>query len=117
MHRTSCAAPSALRQLVGYHSNTHSGQPTIAVYLQHAGCAEGVSEFYRREEQGVRDVTRIFGTTPTCYGQPGAAWAPQTYPALTKLGIGMYLDEADHVGIDDQRGATEVAPYCSRAAL
>ena len=71
---------------IGYHSNTHSGQPTIAVYLQHAGWDEGVAEFYRREEQGVRDVTRIFGTTPTCYGQPGAAWAPQTYPALTQAG-------------------------------
>ena len=46
---------------IGYHSNTHSGQPTIAVYLQHAGWDEGVAEFYRREEQGVRDVTRIFG--------------------------------------------------------
>lgn len=87
---------------IGYHSNTHSGQPTIAVYLQHAGWDDGIAEFYRREEQGVRDVTRIFGAKPTCYGQPGAAWAPQTYPALTQLGIGMYLDEADHVGIDDQ---------------
>src|SRR5262245_13875998 len=87
---------------IGYHSNMHSGQPTIAVYLQHAGWDEGIAEFYRREEQGVRDVTRIFGSAPTCYGQPGAAWAPQTYPALTKLGIGMYLDEADHVGIEDQ---------------
>ena len=87
---------------IGYHSNTHSGQPTIAVYLQHAGWDDGVAEFSRREEQGVRDVTRIFGTIPTCYGQPGAAWAPQPYAALTKLGIGMYLDEADHVGIDDQ---------------
>jgi hypothetical protein len=87
---------------IGYHSNTHSVQPTIAVYLQHAGWDDGIAEFYRREEQGVRDVTRIFGTTPTCYGQPGAAWAPQAYPALTRLGIGMYLDEADHVGIDDQ---------------
>lgn len=87
---------------IGYHSNTHSGQPTIAVYLQHAGWDDGVDEFYRREEQGVRDVTRIFGAKPTCYGQPGASWAPQPYAALAKLGIGMYLDEADHVGIDDQ---------------
>jgi hypothetical protein len=40
--------------------------------------------------------------TPVAYGQPGSAWAPQTYPALHDMGIGMYLDEADHVGIDDQ---------------
>ena len=47
-------------------------------------------------------VQRIFGVTPVAYGQPGSAWAPQAYPALRDMGIGMYLDEADHVGIDDQ---------------
>jgi len=90
------------RHDIGYHSNTHSQQPTIAVYLQHAGWEEGRAEFYRREAQGARDVQRIFGVTPVAYGQPGSAWAPQTYPALHDMGIGMYLDEADHVGIDDQ---------------
>jgi peptidoglycan/xylan/chitin deacetylase (PgdA/CDA1 family) len=87
---------------IGYHSNTHSQQPTVAVYLQNAGWDDGRAEFYRREVQGVRDVERIFGVTPVTYGQPGSAWAPQTYPALRDLGIHMYLDEADHVGIDDQ---------------
>ena len=90
------------RHDIGYHSNTHSQQPTVAVYLQHAGWEDGRAEFYRREVQGVRDMKRIFGVTPVTYGQPGSAWAPQTYPALRDLGIGMYLDEADHVGIDDQ---------------
>ena len=51
---------------------------------------------------GRRDVERIFGVTPVAYGQPGSAWAPQAYPALRDMGIRMYLDEADHVGIDDQ---------------
>ena len=87
---------------IGYHSNTHSQQPTVAVYLQNAGWDDGRAEFYRREVQGVRDVERIFGVTPVTYGQPGSAWAPQAYPALRDLGIHMYLDEADHVGIDDQ---------------
>ncbi|MFN0086587.1 MAG: polysaccharide deacetylase family protein [Blastocatellia bacterium] len=87
---------------IGYHSNTHSMQPTIAVYLQHAGWEDGAAEFQRREVSGVRDIERIFGVTPICYGQPGAAWAPQTYPALKQMGIGMYLDESDHVGIDEQ---------------
>jgi peptidoglycan/xylan/chitin deacetylase (PgdA/CDA1 family) len=90
------------RHDIGYHTNTHSQQPTIAVYLQNAGWEDGRAEFYRREVQGVRDMKRIFGVTPVAYGQPGSAWAPQTYPALRDLGIGMYLDEADHVGIDDQ---------------
>ncbi len=87
---------------IGYHSNTHSQQPTIAVYLQHAGWDDGRAEFERREGQGSRDVARIFGTTPVAYGQPGSGWAPQSYPALRAMGIGMYLDESDHVGIDDQ---------------
>ncbi len=87
---------------IGYHSDNHSRQPTIAVYLQHAGWDDGAAEFYRRESQGARDIERIFGVTPICYGQPGAAWASQTYPALKRMGIGMYLDEGSHVGIDDQ---------------
>lgn len=87
---------------IGYHSDTHSQQPTIAVYLQNAGWEDGRAEFHRREVQGVRDIERIFGVTPVAYGQPGSAWAPQTYPALRDMGIGMYLDESDHVGIDDQ---------------
>ena len=90
------------RHDIGYHSNTHSQQPTIAVYLQHAGWEDGRAEFLRREAQGARDVQRIFGMTPVAYGQPGSAWAPQVYPALREMGIGMYLDEADHVGLDDQ---------------
>jgi hypothetical protein len=90
------------RHDIGYHSNTHSQQPTIAVYLQNAGWEDGRAEFYRREVQGARDVQRIFGVTPVAYGQPGSAWAPQAYPALREMGIRMYLDESDHVGIDDQ---------------
>jgi peptidoglycan/xylan/chitin deacetylase (PgdA/CDA1 family) len=90
------------RHDIGYHSNTHSQQPTIAVYLQNAGWDDGRAEFYRREMQGARDVERILGVKPVAYGQPGSAWAPQTYPALHDMGIRMYLDEADHVGIDDQ---------------
>ncbi|MCI0662225.1 MAG: polysaccharide deacetylase family protein, partial [Acidobacteria bacterium] len=87
---------------IGYHSNTHSQQPTIAVYLQNTGWDDGSAEFYRREVQGVKDIQRIFGVTPSCYGQPGAAWAPQTYPALKQMGIPMYLDEGSHIGLDDQ---------------
>lgn len=90
------------RHDIGYHSNTHSQQPTIAVYLQNAGWEDGRAEFHRREAQGVRDIQRIFGVTPVAYGQPGSAWAPQAYPALRDMGINMYLDESDHVGIDDQ---------------
>jgi peptidoglycan/xylan/chitin deacetylase (PgdA/CDA1 family) len=87
---------------IGYHAENHSQQPTIAVYLQHAGWEDGIAEFARREGQGVKDIRRIFGVTPTCYGQPGSSWAPQSYAALKQMGIPMYLDEGSHVGIDDQ---------------
>jgi peptidoglycan/xylan/chitin deacetylase (PgdA/CDA1 family) len=90
------------RHDIGYHSNTHSQQPTIAVYLQNAGWEDGRAEFKRREQSGVDDIKRIFGVTPVAYGQPGSAWAPQTYPALRDMGIKVYLDEADQVGLDDQ---------------
>lgn len=90
------------RHDIGFHSNMHSQPPTMAVYLQNAGWDEGRAEFRRREAPGVRDVRRIFGVTPVAYGQPGSSWAPQAYPALRDMGITMYLDEADHVGLDDQ---------------
>ena len=87
---------------IGYHTDWHSRPPTVSVYQQNAGWDDGIAEFLRREKSGAADVKRIFGVTPVCYGQPGGAWAPQAYPALRALGIRMYLDEADHVGLDDQ---------------
>src|SRR3954466_14972845 len=61
------------RHDIGYHSNTHSQQPTVAVYLQNAGWDEGRAEFTRREGAGVKDIQRIFSVTPVAYGQPGSA--------------------------------------------
>lgn len=87
---------------IGYHTDTHSQQPTIAVYLQHMDWDDGAAEFYRREAKGVLDIKRIFGVTPVCYGQPGASWAPQVFPALKRMGIGMYLDGGDHIGLNEQ---------------
>ncbi len=87
---------------IGYHSNLHSQHPTPAEYVQNTDWDEGVAEFYRRELPGVKDIQRIFGQTPSCYGQPGSSWGAQAYPALKKMGINVYLDEANHVGIDDQ---------------
>jgi len=87
---------------IGYHSNYHSIQPTPALYLRGMGWLDGAAEFERRERPGVADIQRIFGVTPSCYGQPGSSWAPQTYRALLRLGIPVYLDESDHVGVDGQ---------------
>ncbi len=87
---------------IGYHTDMHSRPPTPATYLQHAGWEDGIAEFLRREAAGAKDVERILGRPLTAYGQPGSSWAPQAYPALRRMGIPLYLDEADHVGLDDQ---------------
>jgi peptidoglycan/xylan/chitin deacetylase (PgdA/CDA1 family) len=85
---------------IGYHSNTHSQHPTPAEYESLLDWQRGVDEFNRRERTGFDDVKRIFGQTPTCYGQPGSSWAPQSFPALRKWGVKVYLDEAAHVGMN-----------------
>src|SRR6202011_3700217 len=85
---------------IGYHANYHSVQPTPALYLSNLGWDDGVAEFDRRERPGFDDVKRIFGTAPTCYGQPGSSWGPQSYGAMRKWGMGVYLDAGRHFGLD-----------------
>jgi hypothetical protein len=87
---------------IGYHSNFHSVQPTPAMYLARLGWDEGVAEFDRRERPGYDDLRRIFGVAPSCYGQPGSSWGPQSYGAMRKWGMPVYLDAGRHVGLDDK---------------
>jgi hypothetical protein len=87
---------------IGYHSNFHSVQPTPAQYLNYLGWDDGVAEFDRRERPGFDDVKRIFGVAPSCYGQPGSSWGPQSYGAMRKWGMEVYLDAGSHVSIDDK---------------
>jgi hypothetical protein len=87
---------------LGYHSNWHSVHPTPAEYELRLGYLDGAAEFERREGLGVADLKRVFGMAPVCYGQPGNSWAPQSNLALRKLGIPVYLDEGDQVGINQQ---------------
>ncbi len=87
---------------VGYHSENHSIQPTPAVYLNGMSYYEGAAEFARREGPGAGDVRRIFGVVPSCYGQPGSSWGPQSNLALRRMGIPVYLDEGAQVGLNDQ---------------
>src|SRR5262245_44431678 len=84
---------------IGYHSNWHSTQPTPAMYASNLSWDEGVAEFDRREGPGKDDVKRIFGVMPSCYGQPGSSWCPQSYGALRKWGM-LYLDAGSHVDLD-----------------
>jgi hypothetical protein len=85
---------------IGYHSNTHSQHPTVAEYESTLDWDSGSEEFTRRERPGFDDLRRIFGRSPTCYGQPGSSWAPQPYAALKKWGVQVYLDEGKQVGLD-----------------
>jgi hypothetical protein len=87
---------------IGYHSNFHSVQPTPAQYLNNLGWDDGVAEFDRRERPGFDDVKRIFGVAPSCYGQPGSSWGPQSYGAMRKWGMEVYLDSGSHVRLDDK---------------
>lgn len=85
---------------IGYHSNYHSTQPTPALYLSNLTWDDGVAEFERRERPGFDDVKRIFGQSPTCYGQPGSSWGPQAYGPMRAWGMSAYLDGGAHVGLD-----------------
>lgn len=87
---------------IGYHANNHSIPPTPSEYLRPLGWLEGAGEFERREGPGAKDVARIFGKTPSCYGQPGNSWGPQSLLALRRMGIPVYMDEARQVGLNQQ---------------
>src|SRR6266851_9488652 len=87
---------------IGYHSNWHSVQPSPAMYLSNLGWDDGVEEFDRREKPGYDDVKRIFGVAPSCYGQPGSSWGPQSFGAMRKWGMQVYLDAGSHVRLNDR---------------
>jgi hypothetical protein len=87
---------------IGYHSNWHSTQPTPAMYLSNLGWDEGVAEFDRRERPGFDDIKRVFGVAPSCYGQPGSSWGPQSYGAMRQWGMPVYLDAGSHINLDDK---------------
>jgi hypothetical protein len=92
---------AALKQHeIGYHSNYHSVQPSPAMYLSCLDWDEGVAEFDRREKAGRADIERIFGTAPSCYGQPGSSWGPQVYGAMNQWGMKVYLDAGRHVDLE-----------------
>jgi hypothetical protein len=93
---------------IAFHANYHSVHPTPSEYLAECGLLDGVEEFARREGPGAVDVRRIFSVpTLACYGQPGSSWAPQAIVALKSIGVAphgvpCYVDEGDHVGLDQQ---------------
>jgi hypothetical protein len=87
---------------IGYHSTYHSIHPTPSEYCRDLDWHEGVSEFTRREGVGLEIVRHVFGINPSCYGQPGGSWTPQSYAALHKFGIPVYLDVTSHVNLNNR---------------
>lgn len=80
---------------IGYHTEKHSVHPVTTEYLDGMGFAAGAKEFELREKGAFLELQDLMGQRLTTYGQPGAAWASQTYPALRKWGIQTYLDWHD----------------------
>ena len=100
-HRTD-VIQALSKHAIGFHANWHSVHPAPAEYLRTLGYLEGADEFQRREGPGANDIRRIFGVTPVCYGQPGSSWGPQSNLALRRMGIPIYLDEGEQVGLNEQ---------------
>jgi len=90
------------KQDIGFHSNWHGLRPQIMEYLGPLDWDEGVAEFERREGPGLEDVRRIFGVSPSTYGQPGGNWAPHVFPVLRKWKIPTYVSGFGYVGVDGQ---------------
>ncbi len=92
------------RHDIGYHSNWHSRHPTVSEYVADAGWDEGVDLILKNEGPGFEDIRRVFGRGPSCYGQGGSTWAPQTYSACLEWGIPVWLSDGPHVVVNN-------APY------
>jgi hypothetical protein len=84
---------------IGYHTDYHSRPPSISEYLLAYDWPGGIMAFKQREQAGLETFKRMFDRTPSCYGQPGGAWAPQVYPALRQWGIPVYLDAGPWVNL------------------
>lgn len=87
---------------VGYHLDTHSRHPTLYEYLADLDVCAGAKEFLTRESDGYAFVKDIVGKRPSCFGHPGPTWAPHVYPALSELGIFVYLDESSILNLDNE---------------
>ena len=91
------------KQDIGYHTDWHTKHPTVPEYLVESGWDDGIELFLQYERPGVEDIRRVFGQTPSCHGQAGAAWSPQAFAACHDLGIPIYLDDGggNHLSLDD----------------
>ncbi|MBP1995612.1 hypothetical protein [Paenibacillus eucommiae] len=87
---------------VGYHTDLHSQHPVMTEYLEHYDFSAGAEEFAAKERAGLEDLQRITGMPVKCFGQPGYAWAPQTFAALKHWGVPVYLDDHDQISWEEK---------------
>ncbi|HKM76478.1 MAG TPA: hypothetical protein VJZ32_08660 [Candidatus Bathyarchaeia archaeon] len=87
---------------VGYHLDTHSRHPTVYEFFAEADVRSGAKEFLVRERYGLAFVKQVFGRNMSCFGHPGPAWAPHVYPALSDVGIPVYLDETSILNLGNR---------------
>ena len=88
------------RHEIGYHTEKHSVHPVTTEYLDGMRFAAGAKEFELREKSAFLELQELTGQRLTTYGQPGTAWASQTYPALRKWGVPSYLDWHNIIDMD-----------------
>ncbi|MDA4113782.1 MAG: hypothetical protein OK474_07025 [Thaumarchaeota archaeon] len=89
------------RHDVGYHLDRHSRHPVVYEYLADLDVLEGAAEFARREQRGLDLVEKVFSRRASCFGHPGPAWASHYYPAMSPMGIPVYLDETPILNLAD----------------
>jgi hypothetical protein len=87
---------------VGYHLDKHSRHPVDYEYFADLDVVEGAAEFERREQGGLDLVERVFSRGASCFGHPGPAWAAHYYPAMSPMGIPVYLDETPILNLTDE---------------
>lgn len=87
--------------VIGYHLNTHSRHPTLYEYLGDTDLRTGAGEFLEREYDGYIYLKNILGQSPSCFGHPGPTWTPHVYPAMSKMGIPLYLDETPILNLEN----------------
>ena len=84
---------------IGFHSNWHSVQPSPAMYLSTLGWDEGWPS-----STGARARAATTWNASSVRRRPAtvsrAARGPQSYGAMKKWGMGVYLDAGKHIGLD-----------------
>ena len=86
---------------IGYHLDTHSRHPTLYEYLGDKDLRTGAGEFFEREHEGYVYVRNTLGQSPSCFGHPGPTWTPHVYPAMSRMGIPVYLDETPILNLEN----------------